>query len=482
MSRPVIAIVGRPNVGKSTLFNRLVGFRKAMVHDRPGVTRDRLYETTELGDRSVMLIDTGGIEARPDTDLLLAMRRQSLVAVEEADCIVFLVDGRAGFTPADAEVAAILRRTDRPVILAVNKVDGPAHEDLAAEFWQVGISPLLTISAEHSRGMYELEEAILERLPAPVLDPVEHEIAEADEAESAEGDEEAITLEDAAAEELDLPVGREAFSGPIRIAVIGRPNIGKSTLINSLVGSERHLVHDSPGTTTDPVDSPLTVNGKEYLLVDTAGVRRKSKIDDPLERWVSLRSIRAIERCHVTLLLVDATVGPSDQDARLASLVLDRGRAIVIVINKWDLTKGNEDIDIKSVEDHLQRKLPHLSFAPRLYISAKTGRGVNRVLPMIDQVFQSFNKRLSTSKVNRFLDAAIHAHSPPQLHHHPVRLYYGTQSRVRPPSFVFFSNTPDGIPESYTRYLQNRLREELKLVGTPIRVRFRSRRRLGEPT
>ncbi len=455
MSRPVVAIVGRPNVGKSTLFNRLVGSRKAVVHDRPGVTRDRLYEECDLLDRRVLLIDTGGLEPEPDTDLLAAMRAQSLVAVEEADVIVLLVDGRAGWTPADDDVAALLRVSGKPVVLAVNKIDGPRHEDLAADFYATGIEPLVTVSAEHGRGVYELCEAIVERLPDSPQDDVEI----------------GVPIEQAEA---------EGARGPIRIAVIGRPNIGKSTLVNRLLGEDRHLVHDAPGTTMDPVDSPLSVDGRDYVLVDTAGVRRKARIGDPLERFVSLRAIHAIERCHVTLLLIDATVGPTEQDARLVRLVESRGRALILVINKWDLARHRDDIDVRSVEEDLQRKLPHADWAPHLFISAKTGKGVYRILAEVERVYAEFDKRIPTSRLNRWLEATVDQHTPPQRHHHPVRLYYATQARVRPPTIAIFSNTPDGVPEAYRRYLVRRLREDFGFVGTPIRLHLKKRRKLGE--
>lgn len=458
MSQPVVAIVGRPNVGKSTLFNRLVGFRKAMVHDRPGVTRDRLYEPCTLLDRPVLLIDTGGLEPDPtasssgqDPDLLVAMRQQSLVAVEEADVIVLVVDGRSGLTPADDEVADLLRRSHKPVILAVNKIDGPSQEELAADFWALGLTPLLTVSAEHGRGIYELIEAIVEALP--------------------EGAGEAPEVEEE--EEEDEAPG-------IRIAVVGRPNIGKSTLINRLLGEDRHVVHDSPGTTMDPVDSPLRVEGRDYVLVDTAGVRRKARIDDPLERWISLRSIRAIERCHVTLLMIDGTEGPTEQDARLAALVADRGRALVVLINKWDLARDLEDVDARSTEDALESKLPHASWAPHLFISAKTGKGLHRVLPLVDQVYEAFDKRVPTGELNRFLEATVQSHTPPQRHHRPVRLYYVHQNRVRPPTFTFFSNTPDGVTPAYRKYLERRLREAFGFEGTPLRLHFKRRRTLEE--
>ncbi|MEZ4319109.1 MAG: ribosome biogenesis GTPase Der [Myxococcota bacterium] len=460
MSLPVVAIVGRPNVGKSTLFNRLIGFSKSVVHDRPGVTRDRLYEQADLLSRKVLMIDTGGLEPEPDTDLLQSMRTQSLVAVEEADVIVFLVDGRAGFTPADAEVADLLRRSQKPVLLVVNKIDGAGQEDLSAEFWSVGLPDLLTISAAHGRGTYELLEAIEERLPPKSEEEGElyPEVEEFD-----------VEIED-----------HPEFEGPIRIAVIGRPNIGKSTLVNRLLGQERHVVHDSPGTTMDPVDSTLSTETRDYVLVDTAGVRRRTRIDDVVERWVSLRSIRAIERCHVTLLMIDATEGPTDQDARLTQLVADRGRALIVLINKWDLVPDLEDVNSYTVEDDLERRLPHAYWAPYLFISAKTGKGVHRILPMVEKVFKGFDTRISTARLNRFLESAIHAHSPPQRHHRPVRIHFATQARVRPPTFVFFSNTPEGVPAAYERYLSNRLREEFELDGTPLRIVFRRKRKPGQ--
>ncbi|MCB9681527.1 MAG: ribosome biogenesis GTPase Der [Alphaproteobacteria bacterium] len=463
MALPVVAVVGRPNVGKSTLFNRLVGSKTSIVHDRPGVTRDRLYEEAELLSRRVLLIDTGGLEPEPDTDLLKAMRAQSLVAVEEAHVILLVVDAQTGWTPADDDVATLLRRSDKPVILVVNKVDGTRHEALAADFWATGIDPLLTVSAEHGRGIYELCEAIEAALPP----------AGADETTS---DDDGLDEDDLEA----LDEGLEPAAGPIRIAVIGRPNIGKSTLINRLLGEDRHLVFDMPGTTMDPVDSGLRVGDRDYVLVDTAGVRKRARIDDKLERFVSLRSIRAIERCHVSLLLIDGTEGPTEQDAKLAQLVIDRGRALAILINKWDLTKELEEVDSRGIGDALAQRFPHATWAPHLFISAKTGKGVHRVLPMVDQIYAEFDKRVPTARLNRFLEAAVAAHSPPQKHHHPVRLYYMAQARVRPPTFVAFTNTPDGIGPAYVRYLGNQLREAFGFEGTPVKVHVRKRRKLGE--
>jgi GTP-binding protein len=481
MSLPVVAIVGRPNVGKSTLFNRIVGFRKAVVHDRPGVTRDRLYEVARAHGRRFMLIDTGGLEPEPDTSLLHAMRAQVFVALDEADVIVFVCDARAGFTPADLEVAALLRRTDKPVVLAVNKVDGPSQEDLSADFWQVGIDELFTFSAEHGRGMWDLLDAITQRLPEPHPDELEDELEEG----GADGSElepefDAEDPSELLADEAS-PVPQAPLPNELRLAVIGRPNIGKSTLVNRLLGEERHLVHDMPGTTMDPVDSVLEIDGQRYLLVDTAGVRKKGKIDDQLERFVSLRSIRSIERCHVALLVIDATEGVTTQDAKLAELVIDRGRALIILVNKWDLTSDLEDVNSKTIEEELAMKLPHATWSPHLFIAAKTGKGVHRILPMVHRVFQAFNTRLSTGKLNRFLLDAVNANSVPQRYHRPVRLYFATQARVRPPTFIFWSNTPEGVPDSYKRYLQNRLRDEFEFSGTPLKLHFRERRKPGAP-
>jgi GTP-binding protein len=459
MPLPVVAIVGRPNVGKSTLFNRLVGFQKAVVDDRPGVTRDRIYEEAELFGKRFLLIDTGGLEPVAHTDLLVAMRSQVFVAVEEADVILFVVDGQTGFTPADLEVANMLRRNEKEVLLLVNKIDGHRHEDLIADFYEVGFERMISISAEHGRGLYDLHDE---------LDPLLPHV----EVEDFSIEDDGVLPEN---EDQEAPMPHE-----IRVAVIGRPNIGKSTLVNRILGEDRQVVHDSPGTTTDSIDSKVELDGKQYLFVDTAGIRRRAKIDDQLERFISLKAIRSIERCHVTLLMIDATEGITSQDAKLADLVVGRGRSLIILFNKWDLTKELEDVNSKRLEDDIQRYLPHAKWAPHLFISAKTGKGAMRILPMINKSFLAFNQRVKTGKLNQFLEQAIHDHSPPQRHHHPVRLYYATQSRIRPPTFVFWSNTPEGIQKAYEKYLSNRLRDSFGFEGTPLRLHFRKRRTSGE--
>jgi GTP-binding protein len=459
MPMPVVAIVGRPNVGKSTLFNRLVGSHRATVDDRPGVTRDRLYEEAEFDGRTYLLIDTGGIEPAPDTPLAEAMNHQVRVAIEEADVVIHLVDGRAGVTAADIEVADLLRRTRKRVVLAVNKIDGHKHDALEADFWTLGPEQILGVSAAHGRGVYELLAEVARFLP---------ELAEDEIAASGE------LVDDGAIEE---PTGSPR---PLRIAVIGRPNVGKSTLVNRLCGSERQVVSALAGTTMDPIDTAVTINGLEYVLVDTAGVRRRARIDDQLERYVSLRAIRSIERCHVCILMIDGTEGPSSQDAALAALVADRGRALVILINKWDAVRELEDVDADVIEDALEQRLGHVKWAPHLFVAAKTGKGLHHVMPAVEKVYEEFNRRVSTPSFNRLLEEVVHTHTPPQRHHHPVRIYYGHQTRVRPPTFALFANTPEGVTVAYQRYLENRIRGEWGFAGSPVRIHLKKRRKSGE--
>ena len=445
---PVIAIVGRPNVGKSTLFNRLVGRRSAIVHDRPGVTRDRHYDTTSrYGDREILLVDTGGFEPRPEDTLFTAVRDQALAAVEEADVVLFVVDARAGMTPADEEAAEILRRSDRPVLLVANKCDNPSVVDDAMEFHALGFDELFDISAEHNHGVGYLMDKVLELLPMEQDEPEE-------------------------VEEVD--------AGGIRIAVLGKPNVGKSTLVNRLLGEDRQVVTDIAGTTMDAIDVPVEIDGIPYTLVDTAGVRRRSRIGDMVEGFAVSRAIRTIERCHVTLLMIDASHGPSEQDARLASLVIDRGRCLIVLLNKWDLVKGDPERNIRVLRDELERKMPHTEFAPTLQICAQTGKGCHLISPTVQRIYQAFDKRLTTAECNRFLEEAVTTHSVPQRYHRPVRLNYMTQVRVRPPSFVIWSNTPEGVDETYKRYLQNRLRKAYGFEGTPLRIDFKKKRRPGE--
>jgi GTP-binding protein len=442
---PVVAIVGRPNVGKSTLFNRLVGHRSAIVHDTPGITRDRHYDTTDRYGRQILVVDTGGLEPTADTDLFKAMRAQALTAVEEADVVLLVVDVRAGVTPMDAEVGRMLRGHNTPVLLVVNKVEGVAQEDASVDFYSMGMDEMFIISAEHGDHVTELVDRVLELLPEEV---VEEEEADPDE---------------------------------LRVAILGRPNIGKSTLVNRLIGEERHIVCDMPGTTMDSVDSVVDIDGQTWRFVDTAGVRRKSRISTEFEGFAVSRAVHSIERCHITLLLIDGAEGVTEQDARLANLVVERGRALVVLINKWDLVREDPDRNVKVLEREMARRLPHVApWAPVVYISALTGKGTHRIVQAMLGVYEQFNKRLSTADCNRFLQHAVQTHSVPQRYHRPVRLNYMTQVRVRPPTFVVFSNTPEGVEESYKRYLVNRLRDNYGFEGTPLRLHFRKKRKPGE--
>jgi GTP-binding protein len=332
------------------------------------------------------------------------------------------------------------------VVLAVNKADEPVHDDDIHEFWRLGFDTVLGVSAEHGRGVYELLEAVFARLPT-VEAPAEAEPE--DERE-------------------------------IRVSVLGRPNIGKSTLLNRLLGEDRFVVHDLPGTTMDATDTALEWEGTRFRLVDTAGIRRKARIGDRLESIAVSAAIRAIERCHVVLLVIDGAEGVTDQDAHLAALVEERGRGVVLLINKWDRVRELEDRNVRVVDDEIARRLPHLLWAPVLYISALTGKGCGRILSVVREVFGQFNQRIATARLNTFLREAVAAYQPPQLHHHPVRLNYMTQVRVRPPTFTLFCNTPDGLGDGYIRYLRNRMREQFGFMGSPLRLQLRRKRRLGE--
>ncbi len=453
---PTVAIVGRPNVGKSTLFNRLLGRRKAIVHDRPGVTRDRNYEIITWGDREMILVDTGGFEPDTDDDLFKSMRDQVHLAMEEADVLILVMDRQVGLTPADEQAAQILRSTQKPVLLVVNKVDTHLHEPDTSEFWKLGWPDLIPLSAEHARGISHLMEEVLARLPPP--HPCEGRRTEP---------------------EPDL----EAVSpSEIRIAILGRPNVGKSTLANRLIGENRHLVHDSPGTTMDAVDSTFTVGHRNFRIVDTAGIRRRSRVKDQLEVFAVSRAIRTIERCHVTLFMLDATRPPATQDSRLVRLVVERGRALIFIANRWDLVRDLPHRDSTVVDREIRDTFPHAAWAPILYTSALTAKGCHRVLPEVEQIFESFNQRIPTPILNRFLREIEATNPPPQRYHHPVRIHFVTQSRIRPPTFAFFTNTPEGIKTPYRRFLANQLRQSFGFRGTPIRVDIRRKRRLGEPS
>lgn len=433
---PIIAIVGRPNVGKSTLFNRLSRSRDALVDNTPGVTRDRLYATIVHDTIPFTLVDTGGFEDLGQDPLLGMVREQVLHAVEESDGIVFLVDGRQGIMPGDEEMADILRRTEKKVYLAVNKIDGPEHEHLAMEFYRLGIEPVLPVSAAHGFGVKTLLAAVTADIPAAPPEPEDED--------------------------------------QIRISVLGRPNAGKSSLINRILGHDRLVVSDIPGTTRDSVDTPFTWQGKRYLLIDTAGIRRKSKVKKRIEKFSVIKALRSLDRCHIAAILLDAEREISEQDARICGYALDKGKGIVLAVNKWDIVKKDQR-KRAFLESEMDRRLKFVSFAPVVRISALTGERVMRLLQKIDLVYADYSRRVRTAEVNKAMAEMIQKHPPPRIGRGFLKFFYATQSRTKPPTFVVFVNRPDMVHFSYERFLTNQLREHFGLVHTPIRLLFRQR-------
>jgi len=455
---PIVAIVGRPNVGKSTLFNRLVGERIAIVEDVPGTTRDRVYADADWRGRRFTVVDTGGLELEPGTSIEERVQDQARVAVEEADLILFVVDAAAGLAPLDHEVADRLRRTAKPVICVVNKADNVRREAEALEFHALGIDPLIAVSAHSGRSTGDLADLIVERLPPPAP-----EEAEAVSVET-EGD---LTDE-------QLAALAEAEVGPPRIAIVGRPNTGKSTLVNRVLGEERMIVHELPGTTRDPVDSLVAVDGQPVVLVDTAGIRRRGAIRRGTERFSVLRSLRAISRADVAVVLVDAVEGYTAQDAHVVGFVLEEGKGLVLVLNKWDAVER----DPRTADEwlhRLRRDAPYLAWAAIVFASAKTGRGLDRVLGEAVRVADERLRRIATAELNSLIAAAVRAHPPPPVRNRQPKVLYATQVRIGPPTFVIFVNDPALIHFSYRRYLENRIRDAYGFLGTPIRLVLRRR-------
>ncbi|MEJ2698203.1 MAG: ribosome biogenesis GTPase Der [Desulfuromonadales bacterium] len=437
---PVVAIVGRPNVGKSTLFNRILGQRKAIVEDFPGVTRDRNYAEITRFSVPFTLIDTGGFEPVSEERLLVQMREQSQLAVEEADVIVFLLDAKEGLTPSDLEVAALLRRVTKPVLYVVNKVDGEKQEAGIAEFYALGIDGILPVSAEHGRGMDDLMEALVGLLPPS-------------------------------------PAAEED-GGEIRLAVVGRPNVGKSSLVNRLLGFERVVANPVAGTTRDSIDTPFVYNRQRYLLIDTAGIRRKGKVSQKLEKFSVVQALKAMDRAHVVLVVIDAEEGITDQDLTIAGYAYEKGRAVILLVNKWDLPEKNNATLGRYVEK-LRSSFKFLPFAPVLFISALTGQRVSRIMGEVEKVWAEFNRQVPTAALNKVLEDAVRSHPPAVYQGRRIKFFYMTQTAVRPPSFVLFANKAEGVHFSYQRYLTNKLRESFGFSGTPIRLSFRDREHKG---
>jgi GTP-binding protein len=454
-SLPVVAIVGRPNVGKSTLFNRLIGQRLAIVEDIPGTTRDRVYGTAEWNGRRFTVVDTGGLEMEPGTDIEARVQVQARVAIEEADVILFVVDAAAGLAPLDHEVADRLRRASKPTILVVNKADNPRREHEGLEFFALGMEPTISISAQHGRSTGDLADMIVWELPPPV---------DAEASVPSDGD---LSLEEL--EELE-----ETEIGPPRVAIVGRPNTGKSTFVNRVLGEERMIVSDVPGTTRDPIDTTVLVDGEPLVLVDTAGIRRRGSIGKGIERYSVLRSMKAIDSADVAVVMTDATEGYTAQDAHVVGYVLEAGRGIVLVLNKWDeVEKDGHTADtwLKT----LRREAPYLAWADIVFASAKTGQRVERILREARRVAEERYRRVPTAELNRVVTDAVRAHPPSHVRNRLPKVYYATQAAVAPPTFVIFVNDPELIHFSYRRYLENRIRDEYGFLGTPIKIVLRAR-------
>ncbi len=454
-SLPVVAIVGRPNVGKSTLFNRLVGERTAIVEDIPGTTRDRVYGIAEWNGRRFTVVDTGGLELEPGTHIEERVQDQARVAVEEADVILFVVDAAAGIAPLDYEVADRLRRTSKPTILVANKADNPRREQEAAEFYALGFDPTLTVSAQHGRNSGDLADEIVDRLPPPTPAEVEP------------------SLPDDLSEE-DLAELAETEMPPPLVAIVGRPNTGKSTFVNRVLGEERMIVSEIPGTTRDPVDTAVELDGEPMVLVDTAGIRRRGHVDRGIERFSVLRAMKAIDRCDVAVVMTDATEGYTAQDAHVVGHVLDAAKGIVLVLNKWDAVE-KEGHTADQWLKVLRREAPYLAWADIVFASAATGQRVERVLREARRVAEERYRRVPTGELNRLVTDAVRAHPPAHVRNRLPKILYATQVAVAPPTFVIFCNDPSLIHFSYKRYLENRIRDEYGFLGTPIRLIFRQR-------
>jgi GTP-binding protein len=437
----IVALVGRPNVGKSTIYNRLVGRREAIVHDQPGVTRDRHYGDVSSRGRRYTLVDTGGFDPESDDPMRQGIRRQVELAVAEADVIVCVLDATASTAPADHAEVALLRKAQKPVIFIANKADSPRLENEAADLYRLGMETLVPVSALHGRGFDELESRILAALPPPVELP---------------------------------PLGD---SDALKIAVIGRPNAGKSSLVNRLAGAERVLVDSRPGTTRDPIDLAIERDGKHYVLVDTAGIRRKAKVTkehDVVEGVSVMHAIRAMERCDVALLMCDAAEGVAEQDAKILGLAVERGSGLVIALNKTDLLDKQQ---IKKSEEDARAKLSFAPWAPIVHVSAKTGRGMQGLFETVSKVGEAYRRRVGTAELNRFFEQVLETHPPPTHGGRAPRLFFITQAETAPPLFVVIASDPEQLHFSYRRYVANQIRKTFDLDGVPVRVKYKERRR-----
>ena len=440
MGKPIVAVVGRPNVGKSTFFNKIAGKRISIVEGTPGVTRDRIYADVEWLGRKFTIIDTGGIEFSADDVILEQMRIQSRIAIDTADVIIFMVDVREGITSTDQQVAEILRRTNKPVLLVCNKVDNKKMESHVYEFYCLGLGSPIPISAQQQLGLGDLLDEVVAILPA------------------VEGSE----------EDRDIT----------KVAILGKPNVGKSSLLNKVLGEERVIVSDVPGTTRDAIDTPFTAGGREYILIDTAGIRRKSRIGDAVEKYSVIRALAAVARSDISLLVIDACEGPTEQDAKIAGHIHEEGKGCIVVVNKWDLAEketGTSQEYIKTI----RAKLAFIDYAPVIFVSAKTGQRVGKILDMVDKIAEAVAKRVTTGVLNEVIGEATLMNQPPSNKGRRLKIYYATQFGVKPPSFALFVNDKELMHFSYLRYIENQLREAFGFEGTPIRIAVRERESKG---
>lgn len=431
-NKPIVAIVGRPNVGKSTFVNRLLGARHSIVDDQSGVTRDRIYFDVEWMEKEFTIIDTGGIIPGDEDEIMLNIFTQAKVACEEADKIIFLVDGKDGLNPVDYDIANVLRKSGKEIFLAVNKLDSPDKFINTTEFYALALGEPIAISALHgSGGVGDLLEA--------------------------------VTKDFEYIEEEEKPEN-------IRIAIVGKPNVGKSSIVNALLNKERVIVSNVSGTTRDAIDSKVKYEGEEFILVDTAGIRKKSKVDWGIEKFAVDRSIRAIRNCDVAVLVVDATEGISDQDKKIAGTIIDAGKAMVLAINKWDLIEDKESSTINKFEKEIDNEMPFLSYVPKIFISAKTKQRIVSIYKLSKEVYSEASKRITTSLLNKVVMDAVSMNPPASIRGKRLKLFYTTQVRTNPPTFVLFINNEDFLKDNYVKYLENKLREAFGFRGTPIRI------------
>lgn len=435
LKKPVISIVGRPNVGKSTLFNKLIGKRKAIVQNEPGVTRDRNEAVGRYRDRQFTLIDTGGLSFQTNDTLAEQVRLQSERAIAQSDFILFLTDAREGLTPVDQEVHGLLRKSGKPVYYVVNKTEGKGIEGLN-EFYRLGVSPLFPISSEHNQGLSDLLDALY-----PHMAPAEEETV------------------------LDVP----------KVVVLGRPNVGKSTLINAILKENRLVTSDIPGTTRDTIDTWVTYEDKKYLFVDTAGIRKRGKVDYGVEQYSVSRAKSALEKADLALLLLDGVEGATEQDTKIAGMIIEAGRGVVLLVNKTDLLEKEEGARDR-IQNQLTVRFPFIHDLQLEYISAREGKGLHRVFTKIDAVYQGIQTRVTTGDLNRFFEKVMESHPPPIYKGRPIRLYYITQAALRPPTFILFASAPAGVPDHYLGYIENQLRKSFGFTGAPIRIKLRQRK------